>query len=73
MCNASIMQEFQGIGNVASHQWGFLLGEAHFALDVVQQRAATHLLENHVETILVLEPLDQLDWNIGFSFDLIIL
>lgn len=51
------MQELQCVGDVPGDQRCLLLRETHATLDVVQQRASSHLLEHHVEAIVILEPL----------------
>lgn len=61
MGNSTVVQKFEGIGNVAGDQRRLLFSEANFSLDVVQQRATAHFLENHIEATLILKPFNQLD------------
>ena len=61
MSNAPIVKKFESICNIARHKRGFLFSKAHLALNVIEKRAASHFLENHVETTVVFKPFNQLD------------
>ena len=57
-----LVQELQGRRQVRDHQRSFVLRKVDAPLDVRQQRTAHDLLENQIETILLLKELDQLNY-----------
>lgn len=61
-----LVEELQAGGQVTQHQTGFVLGKVNAPLNVRQQRAAQNLLENQIETVLLFEKFNQLDY-VGMS------
>ena len=55
------VEELQGGGHVRDDHGSLLLGEELPSLDVIQELATGHLLEDQVEAVRLLEVLDQLD------------
>ena len=60
MRDAAIVEKLQGGGDVARDHGRLLLGEVDATLNVVEQRAAAHLLEDHVEAVVLLENLEKI-------------
>ena len=62
------MQILQGLGQVRHHGTGLGLSEADPLLDVVEERAAAHLLEDQTEPGVLLEVLNKLnDVRLAFT------
>ena len=55
------VEELQGGGHVRDDHGSLLLGEELPLLDVIQELATGHLLEDQVEAVRLLKVLDQLD------------
>ena len=62
MRHALGVEEVESGGDLLDDEARLLLGEVAASLDVVEQRAALHLLEDHVEFGLLLEELDDLEY-----------